>query len=68
MRTSLDKRGEVISGVGVQPPCTGSTSQTSTANGAYLTSTGHSFEGVFRATRGRILLVLASLKRLLIFS
>ena len=46
---SLNRRGEVIAGVGVQPPCTGSTSQTSTANGAYLTSTGHSFEGVFRA-------------------
>ena len=30
--------------------------------------TGRFFEGVFRATRGRILLVLASLKRLLIFS
>ena len=37
---SLNRRGEVIAGVGVQPPCTASTSQTSTANGAYLTSTG----------------------------
>jgi hypothetical protein len=44
-------RSEVIPGVGVQPPCIGSTSQTSTANGVYLTSTGRFFDGVFHAMR-----------------
>lgn len=56
MRTSLETSGAR------------STSQTSTANGAYLTKERAFYDGVFRAMRDRILLELARLKRLLIFS